>query len=254
MTRCVCATSAACAAKQAHQNPRPASSLLAAAMFKTKLPPSKAPPSKLPTANQLAQACSSSASSTTQPRPTAPPPHTLSPHAVSFPFAAAPSSVYEAVSNAGNFSEICDAAVLVRARCHTPLPGRSGGGLGVCYCGQQDDDGVPHGRGLLLLADGCFYYGSFLHGQRHGTGVAVFAETSASEGALAVGGLPSLSNIGHAVYDTPRPHVIAQALGESEPQSSAGRALQQLKALRVTLDDLAAGSSRHARAFRVTAL
>ncbi len=125
-------------------------------MFKDKLPFSKLPPAKLPTAAQLA---ASSQSSSTAPPPTAP---TLALHAISYP-AAAPPSTHAAVTNAAGFSEMCDAAALVRARCRTPLPGRQ---AGACYCGQQDNDGLPHGHGLLCLADGSFFFGSFVHGHR----------------------------------------------------------------------------------------
>jgi hypothetical protein len=200
-------------------------------MFKGKLPVSKLPPAKLATAPP--------------PAPAAPP--TLAAHCVSLPVAAAPHATHQAVTNAASFVEMCDAAALVRARCRSPLPGRLGGGHGVCYCGQQDGDGLPHGHGLLLLADACFYFGAFSHGQRHGLGVAVFADTSAADGGSVGGGgagLPSLSNIGHAIYHTPQPHVVAQMGCET----AAGRALQQLKQLRVMLDELAACSSRHVSA------
>ena len=49
-------------------------------------------------------------------------------------------------------------------------------------------------------------------------------------------------------YDPPRPHTIAQMLCSSHPQSAAGRALQQLKTLHVTLDDLVAANCRPALA------
>jgi hypothetical protein len=137
---------------------------------------------------------------------------------------------------------VCDAAALVRARCRTPLPGRQ---IGSCYCGLQDGDGLPHGHGLLCLADGSFYFGALVRGQRHGLGVAVMPVTSAVEGSGG-GGLPSLTNIGHPVYHTPSPHAVAAALcASSSLSAAASAALLQLKQLRVSLEDLQACAYRH---------
>ncbi|MDY5632083.1 MAG: GH25 family lysozyme [Bacteroidaceae bacterium] len=56
------------------------------------------------------------------------------------------------------------------------LPGRPM--QGGRYEGMVDNQGLPHGEGLLRLSDGTFYHGIWRHGQRHGFGF----ELSATQG------------------------------------------------------------------------
>jgi hypothetical protein len=73
----------------------------------------------------------------------------------------------------------------------------------------------------------------------------VFAESSAQEVGGSAGGLPSLSDLGHSVYDAPKPADVAGMLCASAASSTAaGKAVQQLQQLRVTLEDLQGCSCR----------
>jgi hypothetical protein len=177
---------------------------------------------------------------------------TLAPHAVSFLNTSALASFHEAVVNAASFADICQAAAAVRARCHMRIAGRPGGSAAVSYCGQQDGNGLPHGHGLLALTDCSFYFGSFVHGQRQGTGVAVFPEASGpaflNDGGA--GELPSLSSIALPALVAPRPCDVAKTMQTpSSSQTPAHKALQQLRELRVDLDDLVACSYRPVLSF-----
>ncbi len=86
---------------------------------------------------------------------------------------------------------------------------------------------------------------------RQGLGLAVFSESSAQEVGGSAGGLPSLSDLGHSVYNAPKPADVAVMLCSSAASSTAaGKALQQLQQLRVTLEDLQACSCRQGLAAR----